>query len=74
MENGIQQMKIQYITKQFTIKKASQKFFMMQLLEVKEWDWKSVSSIDYDDHSQAYFPHMDKSNGIHVSLNLECTK
>ena len=51
------------------------------LLEAKfcnviEWDWAVVFKdlVDYDDHSQAYFPHMDKSNGIHVSLNLECTK
>ena len=28
------------------------------------------SDHNYDDHSQAYFPHMDKENGIHVSLNL----
>tara|TARA_B100000900_G_scaffold306769_1_gene265400 strand:- start:398 stop:940 length:543 start_codon:yes stop_codon:yes gene_type:complete len=43
--------------------------------EVREWDWQSVfASINYDDHSQAYFPHMDKKNGIHVSLNLECIK
>ena len=43
--------------------------------EIKEWDWQSVfTSINYDDHSQAYFPHMDKRNGIHVSLNLECIK
>jgi len=42
---------------------------------IKEWDWQSVfASINYDDHSQAYFPHMDKRNGIHVSLNLECIK
>ena len=33
MENGMQQTKIQYITKQSTTKKASQKFFKMQLLE-----------------------------------------
>lgn len=43
--------------------------------EVKKWDWQSVfASINYDDHAQAYFPHMDKKNGIHVSLNLECIK
>ena len=29
---------------------------------------------DYDDHSQAYFPHMNKESGIHVSLNLSCIK
>ena len=29
---------------------------------------------NYDDHSQAYFPHMDKENGIHVSLNIQGQK
>ena len=38
------------------------------------YNWQDRETADYDDHSQAYFPHMDKSNGIHVSLNLECTK
>lgn len=43
---------------------------------IRKWDWREVfkDQIDYDDHSQAYFPHMDKENGIHVSLNLECNK
>ena len=42
---------------------------------IRKWDWKTVfSDHNYDDHSQAYFPHMDKENGIHVSLNLECDK
>jgi len=27
-----------------------------------------------DDHSQAYLPHMDKENGILISLNIEATK
>ena len=38
---------------------------------IKEWDWRSVEHGKYDDHSQAYYPHMDKENGIPVSLNLE---
>lgn len=44
--------------------------------EIKQWDWRQVfkNNPEYDDHSQAYFPHMDKENGIHVSLNLECDK
>ena len=44
--------------------------------DVKVWDWQEVF-VDYpgyDDHSQAYFPHMDKEKGIHISLNLECKK
>ena len=44
--------------------------------DVKEWDWRKFISQqpDFDDHSQAYFPHMDKDNGIHVSLNLIAKK
>lgn len=42
--------------------------------DVKEWDWKSVEHSKYDDYSQAYLPHMDKKNGLHMSLNLEATK
>ena len=44
--------------------------------DIKKWDWREVfaGKEDYDDHSQAYFPHMDKDNGIHVSLNIECRK
>ncbi len=42
--------------------------------DVKWWDWGEIFPPDYDDHSQAYFPHMDKENGILVSLNLEAVK
>ena len=43
---------------------------------VQPWDWRRVfrDNKDYDDHSQADFPHMDKENGIHVSLNLQAQK
>ncbi len=44
--------------------------------EVNLWDWREVFSEfkDYDDHSQAYYPHMDKEEGILISLNVECKK
>lgn len=42
--------------------------------DVREWDWRDEFPPDYDDHSQAYFPHMDKENGLLVSLNIEATK
>jgi predicted SAM-dependent methyltransferase len=43
---------------------------------VKKWDWRAVFKNDdnFDDHSQAYFPHMDKEKGLSVSLNLQCLK
>jgi len=43
---------------------------------IETWDWRKVfkNNKDFDDHSQAYFPHMEKDSGIHVSLNLQCRK
>lgn len=41
---------------------------------VRPWDWRTTEHSSIDDHSQAYFPHMAKENGIPVSLNLEATK
>ena len=44
--------------------------FMM----LKNIDSKDTIHKDYDDHSQAYFPHMDKENGQLLSLNIEAYK
>ena len=43
-------------------------------INVREYDWRKRESKDYDDHSQSYYPHMDKENGELMSLNLEATK
>lgn len=45
--------------------------------DVKRWDWREVFVDEhegYDDHSQAYIPHMDKGNGLLISLNVEAVK
>ena len=42
--------------------------------EVKHYDWRHTEHADMDDFSQAYIPHMDKENGILISLNVECRK
>ena len=41
---------------------------------VRRYNWRETSHSEFDDHSQAYFPHMDKENGTLISLNVECTK
>jgi predicted SAM-dependent methyltransferase len=38
------------------------------------WDWKEVDHGKFDDHSQAYLPHMDKENGNLISLNIQAMK
>ena len=42
--------------------------------DVKCYDWRDTEHAEFDDHSQAYVPHMDKDNGTLISLNIECTK
>ena len=46
----------------------------LNLKNIKKYDWKKTSHASFDDHSQAYFPHMDKDNGLLMSLNIEATK
>ncbi len=41
---------------------------------IKRYDWKKTVHKDYDDHSQAYVPHMDSKKGILISLNVEAIK
>ena len=41
---------------------------------VKLWDWRVTEHSDVDDYSQAYIPHMDKENGIQLSLNMEAVR
>lgn len=41
---------------------------------IKRYDWRKTEHAHIDDFSQAYLPHMDKTNGRLVSLNMEGTK
>ena len=43
-------------------------------LNVDYYDWKNTEHSNFDDHSQAYIPHMDKENGTLISLNIEAVK
>jgi ubiquinone/menaquinone biosynthesis C-methylase UbiE len=40
---------------------------------IQRWDWREVDHGHIDDYSQAYLPHMDKDNGVLMSLNIEAT-
>lgn len=41
---------------------------------VHRYDWQKTIHKDYDDHSQAYIPHLEKKKGILISLNVEAKK
>jgi len=42
--------------------------------QIKKYNWQDTEHAQFDDHSQAYMPHMDKENGVLISLNVEATK
>lgn len=41
---------------------------------VRRYDWKKTEHASVDDFSQCYLPHMDKDNGMLMSLNVEAVK
>ena len=41
---------------------------------VDRYDWRKTEHSFIDDYSQAYLPHMDKTNGKLMSLNVEAIK
>ena len=43
-------------------------------ININYYDWRNTEHSNFDDHSQAYIPHMDKENGTLISLNVEATK
>jgi predicted SAM-dependent methyltransferase len=43
-------------------------------INITEYDWRNTGHQHVDDFSQAYLPHMDKANGVLMSLNIEATK
>jgi predicted SAM-dependent methyltransferase len=46
----------------------------IKFTSVKRYDWTTTEHAQFDDHSQAYIPHMDKENGVLISLNIEAIK
>lgn len=40
---------------------------------VRQWNWKDTDHAKYDDYSQAFLPHLNKS-GLLMSLNMEAIK
>ena len=41
---------------------------------IKRYRWQNTEHAQFDDHSQAYKPHMEKEKGTLISLNVECRK
>lgn len=58
----------------FDFKFLSEMLKKVGFKSVERYDWRKTEHADIDDYSQAYIPHMDKENGMPVSLNVEAIK
>ena len=43
-------------------------------INVRLYNWRDTGHSKFDDHSQAYLPHMDNDNGTLISLNVDGVK
>lgn len=48
--------------------------FGINFSTVNRYNWQETEHSQFDDHSQAYIPHMDKENGTLISLNIQAVK
>lgn len=58
----------------FDFKTLSEDLIKVGFKETRLWDWSKTNHSHIDDFSQAYIPHMDKENGVLMSLNIEAIK
>lgn len=72
----ISQDRVIYHKQIFDEKKLSSILTSCGFEDISRWNFEDLLEIDknYDDHSRAYYPHMDFLKGIHLSLNLICKK
>tara|TARA_R110000787_G_scaffold51004_6_gene121118 strand:+ start:1225 stop:1764 length:540 start_codon:yes stop_codon:yes gene_type:complete len=42
--------------------------------DISYYDWRETEHSNFDDHSQAYIPHMNKEKGTLISLNIKAIK
>jgi len=43
-------------------------------VDIERYDWRKTEHSHIDDYSQCYLPHMNKENGMLMSLNVEAKK
>jgi len=71
---GGQDKKLNYHYVCFNFKYLKQLLEKVGFVDIKKYDWRKTIHKDYDDYSQAYLPHMNKEDGLLMSLNVEAKK
>jgi len=61
-----------YIT--FDFRYLCKRLRLIGFKNIQRYNWRETIHKNYDDYSQSYIPHLDKENGILISLNVEATK
>lgn len=72
--SGGQKTKYDYHKMIYDKKSLTEILLKMGFDNIHEWDWRQTDHSKFDDYSQSYLPHMEKDNGLLMSLNLEATK
>lgn len=72
--SGGQKTKYDYHKMIYDKKRLTEILLDLGFHDIREWDWKQTDHSKFDDYSQCYLPHMDKDNGLLMSLNLEASK
>lgn len=58
----------------YDFKSLSEDLSEIGFKNVQRYDWRKTEHFQIDDFSQSYLPHMDKENGMLMSLNIEAVK
>ena len=69
-----QNRKVIYHKNLYDFKYLKKTLISVGFRSVKLFNWKKTFHSKYDDHSQAYYPHMDKKKGILISINVDAKK
>jgi len=71
---GGQNYKENYHYCAWDFKKIKSDLESLGFTDIKKYDWRETEHSNIDDYSQCYLPHMDKDNGLLMSLNIEAVK
>jgi predicted SAM-dependent methyltransferase len=44
------------------------------LRKISKWDFRETEHAEFDDYSQSFLPHLDKTNGLLMSLNMQAQR
>ena len=71
---GSQKHPYDYHKNGWDFKKLKEDLEVIGFSMIKKYDWRNTEHFYVDDYSQTYYPHLDKTNGKLMSLNVEATK